>query len=171
MGKYIETSQIDSLMYKFKQVTEKAVAGGAEAMRDEAKKMRDLASLMAPRLHGTLEDSIEVEDERGDRNRVEVKLYVNGSITGPTGQPVSEYAKRMEENDPEYKLGEKSRAKNEGVAGALGFDGPRKGYQADQEGAKGVGPHFLARALRKGRGSLGRRIAERMRAAINRAAR
>lgn len=173
MGMYIEKREMSRLEYRLKQVTEKAIKGGSDEMRKAVAEAQDLAILMAPVKHGTLEQSIEKIEERGDNRRLEVVLKVNEDDVGPTGVRVSEYATRMETGNPAYNLGPKSQRKNEstltelGAFGALG--GLKAGADSTGAGGKAVGPRFMQRAINIVASRLARRIGQRMRAAIRNA--
>jgi hypothetical protein len=173
MGMYIEEKKLDLLHSRIKQVTEKAVKGASDVMLQEAYKIRDMAILMAPIKHGTLENAIEAFPEKGERNRKEIVIMVNGDDVGPTGVKVSEYAERMEKGP--YNLGKRSEEKNEGTLTSLGAFGKRGGLKlnADTTGTGGlaVGPNFLKRALRRGIPRMSQRIALKAKDAIKKALR
>jgi hypothetical protein len=132
-------TDIGNLVAELRQVTQKAVRGVSDVIREEGEIIAELARDYAPVDQGNLESAIKVREERtGYNRRYEVDVYIDPDVPAPEldakgnivkgteGKTVGDYAMEMHEGD--YNLGIGSRQK------------------ADALGVK-VGPKFLERAV------------------------
>jgi hypothetical protein len=130
-----------ALEARLKQIGERAVSHGADAMRKVAEEMQELAQDIAPIKTGNLEEAIEVGEERGDNNRIEVFVYLDKTQTVRKGVEYGSIMhKRLTPVGP-LGLGPLSAAKNESSRLPVGGAFIRRAAEAL------VGP--LKRAVRK----------------------
>jgi hypothetical protein len=130
-----------ALEARLKQIGERAVSHGADAMRKTADEMQELARDIAPIKTGDLEEAIEVGEERGDNRRIEVFVYLDKTQTVHRG---FEYGSRMHKSLTPVgplNLGPLSEAKNSSSPLPVGGAFIRRAAEAL------VGP--LKRAVRK----------------------
>lgn len=107
---------------RIRQVGERALRGGANVLREEAKEIADLARSFAPVDEGNLEDAIEVNphEERDGNRRVSVEVWVNPDAPGSGGEEFAiSYGMRLHEQQEPFgsgaiPLGVKSRIKDVG---------------------------------------------------------
>lgn len=126
---------------RLKQIGERAVKHGVDAMRKTANEMQELARDIAPIRTGDLEQAIEVGEKRGDKNRIEVFVYLDKSKTVHNGKEYGSIMhKRLTPMGP-LQLGLLSEAKNDSSPLPVGGGFIRRAAEAM------VGP--LKRAVRK----------------------
>lgn len=96
---------------------ERSSHAALRALRRGATVMHRAAINNAPVDEGTLEDAIRIEESRGEKNRIQIRLFVDESVPVPgrLRKTVGSYAIRMHEGV--YKLGELSREKQMSLPG------------------------------------------------------
>jgi hypothetical protein len=135
---------VDLLMRSLRQVQQRAVRGGADALREGGEEIAKLARDFAPIDDGDLTQAISAEEERDVNNRVSILIWVDPTVQDEHGKQVAEYGARMHEGlapygSGAYNLGPNSRAK---------------------DGGRGiVGGKFIERALRIKSGVIGKKLA------------
>lgn len=93
------------LQARLQQIGERSHRAALREMRRGAQEMADIAQHFAPRDDGTLEESIQVREERGKGNRVEVIVEINPEAYDEKGARVLSYGAIMEnELSPEGPL-------------------------------------------------------------------
>lgn len=123
----------DALTAKIQQVGERAVRGGADQLRKEAEEVQLLAQMFAPVYSGALEDAIEVGEDRDEKNRVEVFVYVDPAATNH-GDFVADYGLVMhryqEPAGSKYGLGRRSLIKQTQLGVLVGGGYLKRAMQA-----------------------------------------
>lgn len=106
------------LLYRIKQVGERATKGISTVMRQEAINIRDLARSNAPVDEGNLESAIEVDfDYLGANGRLRASVYIDSKIVvRKDGKTIGDYARVMHEllepyGTGRFHLGPRSQAK------------------------------------------------------------
>ena len=143
-------AQLDEIAVRLERIGKAVGHNSTRVMRDEAKKIQEIARMMAPVEDGNLEKSIKVREKKGANNRITFMVWADGSTYAPkigkngeTPAYVGDYLAFIHESV--YNLGPLSRAKQSTVP-----------YR--------VGRKFLERAFIERQG----KIAERLNDAVKR---
>lgn len=131
----VEVEGTEQLIFLLKQGGAKAMKGAIEQMRKEGAEMRDLAREMAPVDEGDLEKAIKMRETGGGRTgtgqfrRKEIVIEVDGDMPAGTNKEgktvtVGDYAYEIHEHmtpaGTRFRLGPKSRAKQDGQSTIVG---------------------------------------------------
>jgi len=107
------------LLYRIKQIGDRATKGISDVMRDEAENIRDLARSNAPVDEGNLEAAIKTDfDYQGINRRLRASIYIDMEMPEAqgNGRTVGRYAEIMHEllapyGSGRFNLGKKSEDK------------------------------------------------------------
>lgn len=131
----------DFLIGELRRVGNDAAHGVSDVLRSEGHKIHELAVDYAPLDEGYLEKAIRYEESIGDRNRLEVRVYVDITAPGSNGRSVGDYAFYMHELLEPYGGPGNPRM-------IVGRTRPLGGSAIKQYAGMKVGGKFLERAFR-----------------------